>query len=61
MGTDAQRPGSPYVGDMRYSTDQVYAEIWDGSLWIPVRGDTSSLISQAEMEELSNFYALILG
>jgi hypothetical protein len=34
-GTDAQRPGSPTVGAIRYNTDRGYAETWSGPVgWI---------------------------
>lgn len=33
VGTSAQRPASPTVGDTRYNTDESVIEIWDGSNW----------------------------
>jgi hypothetical protein len=32
-GTDAQRPGTPATGFMRYNTDRNVVEVWTGSAW----------------------------
>lgn len=32
-GTDAQRPGSPATGFMRYNTDRNIVEVWTGAAW----------------------------
>ena len=32
-GTDAQRPGTPATGFVRYNTDRNFIEVWTGSAW----------------------------
>jgi hypothetical protein len=38
QGTTGQRPGSPSLGMVRYNTDYVMMEYWDGTNWRPVSG-----------------------
>ena len=42
-GTNAQRRGTPEVGELRYNTDIEYAEIYNGSFWQPVKGSSPEL------------------
>ena len=37
-GTTAQRPGSPQTGMMRYNTEEVYVEIYNGEDWVALAG-----------------------
>jgi len=39
-GTNAQRPGSPTVGMIRYNTDIASNEYWNGSAWVRVEEST---------------------
>ncbi len=59
-GTDAERPAGAEAGELRYSTDQGYLEVYDGLNWIPSSG-TSLAASEAEVEEIMNLWAIILG
>lgn len=34
VGNTAQRPSSPAIGYIRYNTDSVNTETWDGSIWV---------------------------
>jgi len=38
VGTTAQRPGTPATGDLRFSSTDGAAEIYNGSSWAPVGG-----------------------
>lgn len=59
-GDDASRPVTAESGELRYSTEQGYLEVYDGLNWIPSSG-TSLAASQAEVEEIMNLWAIILG
>lgn len=59
-GTDAQRPVSVPIGSTRYSTDQGYLEVWDGTTWSSASGGGPT-VSSLVMEDLSDTYALIFG
>jgi len=37
-GTTAQRPGSPQTGMMRYNTEEVYVEVYNGEDWVALAG-----------------------
>lgn len=37
-GTSAQRPVAPVTGYMRFNTDLISAEVWNGTMWTPVGG-----------------------
>jgi len=38
VGTEAQRPGTPTIGDFRFNSDKSVAEIYDGGKWGLVGG-----------------------
>jgi hypothetical protein len=59
-GDDSTRPASAESGELRYSTEQGYLEVYDGLNWIPSSG-TSLAASQSEVEEIMNLWAIILG
>ncbi len=59
-GTDAERRGSPEVGETRWNTDQGYLECFDGTVWTISIGSGPSVTS-TDMDDLSNIYTLILG
>jgi hypothetical protein len=42
-GTTAQRPGNAVVGMTRFNTDLQYGETYNGSAWLPIGGQGSSL------------------
>jgi hypothetical protein len=66
VGSSAQRPLNPEVGDFRYNPDNTYAEVYDGNPadgqngWIPIQGVAAS-ISATEVEDITNLWALIVG
>jgi hypothetical protein len=42
-GTTAQRPGNAVIGMTRFNTDLQYGESYNGSAWLPIGGQGSSL------------------
>jgi len=60
-GTDAERPGSPDQGTVRWSTDQAYLEIYIGTSWSLATSAGLGLASAAQIQELGDLYSLILG
>ncbi len=59
-GTDAERRGSPEVGETRWNTDQGYLECFDGTVWTISIG-SGPTVTSADMDDLSNIFTLILG
>ncbi len=60
-GTDAERRGSPELGETRWNTDQQYLECFDGSVWAVSIGGGGSTVTVSDMDDFSNIYTLILG
>lgn len=60
-GTDAERPGSPEQGTVRWSTDQAYLEIYIGTSWSLATSAGLGLASAAQIQELGDIWTLILG
>jgi hypothetical protein len=58
-GTSLERP-SQETGDVRLNTELGYLEVFDGSVYIISIGPGDP-VTEAEMQELSNLYTLILG
>jgi hypothetical protein len=62
-GTDAYRAASPEVGETRWNTQtpsNQYLECFDGTVWNIATGPGAT-VTQADMEDLSNVYILVLG
>ena len=59
-GTNAEQPTGVPVGATRWNTDVGYLEVWDGSSWIISTGGGPS-ITAAQMEDISDEWALIFG
>ena len=59
FGNDSTRPAVLEVGMQRYNTDQGYLEAWDGVNWVNASGSTS--VTSTDMEEISDFWALVVG
>ena len=47
VGTTAQRPVSPAAGDLRFNSETTSTEVYDGSAWVNVGQDTTTITSQA--------------
>jgi hypothetical protein len=59
-GTTLERPVGIPMGATRYNVDLGYLEIYDGSNWVISAGGGAA-ISTAEMEDISDEWALIFG
>lgn len=47
VGTTAQRPVSPAAGDLRFNSTTTSTEVYNGSAWVNVGQDTTTITSQA--------------
>lgn len=59
-GDTSTRPASPEVGDMRFNTDLSAPEVFNGIAYSTLAGDTSNA-TLAEVQELNEIYAILLG
>jgi hypothetical protein len=59
-GNNFQRRLTPEVGEFRYNTQVGYAEVYDGTIWIPAIGG-AGLASEEEVDSAMNFMSLIFG
>ena len=59
-GDNDTRPLSPEVGDIRFNTDLSAPEVFNGIAYSTLAGDTSNA-TLAEIQELNEIYAILLG
>jgi hypothetical protein len=59
-GTTAQRRSLPEPGELRYNTELVYAEIYNGTFWQPVKGSQPEL-GPEDLLEIVEGWTLVLG
>ncbi len=60
-GPAASRPmPAPEIGYLRFNTDSSQLEIWDGTVYNITTG-SGSVVNTQEMQELSDFYAIVFG
>ena len=59
-GTTAEQQAGMPVGATRWNTTSNELEVYDGSTWVAASG-TGSTVTSTVMEELTSFYALIVG
>jgi hypothetical protein len=59
-GDVSERPVTPEIGDTRWNTELDYLEVYNGTEYQPSVGEGDE-VTQAEMEEISYLYSLILG
>ena len=59
-GDNSQRPTNPEVGEIRYNNQQGTPEVWNGTTWATWAGN-SVTASEAEIDEISNIMAILLG
>jgi len=59
-GNDSQRSVTPKVGEIRYNTNSGSPEVYNGTGWATWAG-SSVTASQAEIDEISNIFAILLG
>ena len=62
VGASGQRPPIEYVetGQIRFNTDDVRVEVWDGTNWVSVAGAASG-ITRNDAEEIALATVLVLG
>lgn len=53
-GNTAQQPGSPVAGTVRFNTDSATIELWNGSAWLDLSENLSSLASQVITGDAAN-------
>jgi hypothetical protein len=49
------------VGDFRFNTDLSIVEIFNGTAYVGLSGETGGLLNAAEIQEITNLWALVLG
>lgn len=59
-GDNSQRRTLAELGETRYSTQQQYIEVFDGTAWIPASG-ASAAATEEEIQAETNLWAMILG
>lgn len=59
-GNDATRRVTPELAESRYNSERGYAEIFDGTNWIPIRGSASAATEEEVVAE-TNLWAFVLG
>ena len=59
-GSDADRRGTPELGEIRYNTDHNYTEVWDGNSWVSVSGSAAAA-TEEEVTAETNLWAFVLG
>ena len=60
-GDNNSRPLNPETGDMRWNTELSTAEVFNGIEYQTLSGDGGDLINAAEVQDITNIWALILG
>lgn len=59
-GSTAERPSNPQLSQVRFNTDLNDLEVYDGSAWVPA-GGAASEVTEDQLTELHEIYALIFG
>ena len=59
-GTTAEQVLTAPVGTIRYNIDDTTGEVFDGNIYVPMAGNSSG-ISANDMQELADFWILILA
>jgi hypothetical protein len=60
LGTTAERPPSPVLGDSRWNTDEQILETWNGEAWQRSAGEGEEVTDDV-LKELVDIYTLVLG
>ena len=60
LGTNSNYPASPVIGTMRYNTTVPRAEVFNGTVWIPADGVTTT-VYETDVADITLVYELILG
>jgi hypothetical protein len=59
-GTDGQRSQTPELGEIRYNIESGTPEVYNGTSWATWAGQ-SVTATEAEIDEISNIFAILLG
>jgi len=60
-GNSSQRPLTPETGDIRWNSQDHQAEVYNGTQYQSFQGSSGSTLTGAEVEDVTNLWALILG
>lgn len=60
-GDTSQRPLTPETGDVRWNSQDHQAEVFNGTQYQSFQGSSGSTLTGAEVEDVTNLWALILG
>jgi hypothetical protein len=60
VGTTSQRPPAPETGTTRFNKDNGYVEVYSGTSWVGVNGNSPTL-SQDSVNDVADVWALIFG
>jgi len=60
-GNNDSRPPNPETGDLRWNTQISTAEVFNGIEYQTLSGGGGDLLSAAEIQEVTNLWALVLG
>jgi hypothetical protein len=60
VGTTSQRPPAPETGTTRYNSDNGYVEVYSGTGWIGVNGNSPTL-SLSSVNDVADVWTLIFG
>lgn len=60
-GNTGQRPLTPETGDVRWNSQDHQAEVFNGTQYQSFQGSSGSTLTGAEVEDVTNLWALILG
>ena len=58
-GDDSTRPANPELGMQRYNPQQGFMEVWNGTAWVNASGQSD--VDAFLMEEIADFWALVIG
>jgi hypothetical protein len=62
IGNNSNRPASPIQGQLRYNTQANAQEIYDSSLgWIPTYGATAGSLTETDITDIADLWAIVLG
>ncbi len=61
VGDNTNYPTNPETGDIRWNTDLSTAEVFNGISYQSFEGATGEVLTEAQVQEVTNLWALVLG
>jgi hypothetical protein len=61
VGNNTNYPTNPETGDVRWNTDLSTAEVFNGINYQSFEGATGEVLTEAQVQEVTNLWALVLG